>query len=64
MNSVGGRPRTAGQHSDTLPEQFRDVRARVWRFVFDCYAREKASQGKDPAHKEESDSSDEHDGQT
>ena len=24
------------------PEQARDVRARAWRFVFDCYAKKKA----------------------
>ena len=23
------------------PEQARDVRARAWRFVFDCYAKKK-----------------------
>lgn len=28
--------------SDTTPEQACDVRARAWRYVFDCYAKKKA----------------------
>jgi hypothetical protein len=55
---------TSPRCSNVDLEQGQDIRARAWRFVFDCYAKKKASQGKDPTHKEESDSSDERDGQT
>ncbi len=29
------------RHSDTTLEQARDIRAHVWRYVFDCHARKK-----------------------
>ena len=41
------------------PEQARDIRARVWAFVFDCHAKKKAAAdlgGEDHARKELDDS--------
>jgi hypothetical protein len=33
---------TYTSHPATTAEQARDARARAWRFVFDCYAKNKA----------------------
>jgi hypothetical protein len=35
-------PRVIVKLGGITPEQARDVRARTWRFVFDCYAKKKA----------------------
>ena len=47
MKGSGARWR----RQDLSPEQARDIRARAWRLVFDCYAKKKAgvpSTGDDP----------------
>ncbi len=39
-----GNPRLAhAAHFGPTPEQARDARARAWAFVFDCYAKNKAT---------------------
>jgi hypothetical protein len=55
---------TSPRCSDVDLEQDRDVRARAWRFVFDCYAKKKGSQGEDPAREERSNAPSERDGCT
>ncbi len=34
---------TYRERSSITPEEARNVRARVWRYVFECYARQKAA---------------------
>lgn len=49
---------------DTTPEQARDIRARAWRFVFDCYEKKRVTQEEGLAYEEESNAPVEHDGRT
>jgi hypothetical protein len=30
-------------HPDAIPDQARDIRARAWSYVFDCYAKKNAA---------------------
>jgi hypothetical protein len=41
-------------HSGITAEQARDIRARAWRFVFDCYERKKAARPGGPDDAKES----------
>jgi len=45
-------------HDDVAPEQARSLRARAWRFVFDCWEQKKAAGevgGEEHARKESKD---------
>jgi hypothetical protein len=63
VRSAMDNPRsTPGVRQEAISEQDRDVRARVWRYIFDRYAEKQASQEKGPAHKEGSNTHAEDDG--
>jgi hypothetical protein len=48
---------TSSPRSNISREQDRDVRARVWLYIFECYEKKKALQGEDPAHEEKTSAS-------